>query len=416
MNRVILERRDNMYVTCNDLLTLDSFSNCKVLTGDTGLNRIISWPYMARVLLDENLFHGGEFIIIAESYVKYDEETLLSFLDICHSQYISGLLIFIDYESDGLNSVPASVIAKGIEKNIPIFELPWNIRSIDVLKEISVLILKNSQKNDALLHCMKHIIFYDNAINSDRFKQLINLGYSDNPYHLIRIQLFHFDKYCDEKNIESELKRHEQMIFLWHLISHTLNEYFPNSLILTHAEILVCILDKTKYPDISLISENLSIFYSNVLNLLSTLDVRVCLSKSYNSIYHINAAFHDTTHIMELSNLEEFQGLPIIYDKVGVYKILLASKKSNLKMIYDSVMNPLIDFDSKNDSNLIETLSIYLHSNNSLEETSKQLFMHSNTIRYRLKKIESLTDMSLKSTDDLAMFCYCIHIKNFLRL
>ena len=148
-----------MYVTCGDLFKLRSFSNCKVLTGETGLERVISWPYLAKTVLDENMFDGGEFVLLAETYVPYSEGDLLNFLDICTRRGVAGILFFIDAASDRLKEVPLSVIRKAVEYGIPVFQLPWDVRSISVMKDISLLIFKNEHRKDALLSVLQDIIF-----------------------------------------------------------------------------------------------------------------------------------------------------------------------------------------------------------------------------------------------------------------
>jgi DNA-binding PucR family transcriptional regulator len=43
---------------------------------------------------------------------------------------------------------------------------------------------------------------------------------------------------------------------------------------------------------------------------------------------------------------------------------------------------------------LIETLTVYLESGGSIEATGRALFVHPNTVRYRLKQVAELTGFS----------------------
>lgn len=58
-------------------------------------------------------------------------------------------------------------------------------------------------------------------------------------------------------------------------------------------------------------------------------------------------------------------------------------------------LEPLIQYDQKNDSNLILTLTAYLENQQNLAATSRQLFIHRNTLLYRVERIESLLGYSL---------------------
>lgn len=50
---------------------------------------------------------------------------------------------------------------------------------------------------------------------------------------------------------------------------------------------------------------------------------------------------------------------------------------------------------------LIETFDRYIKNNLSIVETAKDMYVHVNTLKYRLKRIEELTDCSLKNVDDI---------------
>jgi len=54
------------------------------------------------------------------------------------------------------------------------------------------------------------------------------------------------------------------------------------------------------------------------------------------------------------------------------------------------------------DSELLDTLDIYFNDNGSLQEIADKLFIHKNTLKYRLTKIESLLSMQLSNRAHLA--------------
>ncbi|XMB85520.1 sugar diacid recognition domain-containing protein [Mycoplasmatota bacterium WC44] len=50
---------------------------------------------------------------------------------------------------------------------------------------------------------------------------------------------------------------------------------------------------------------------------------------------------------------------------------------------------------------MIDTFNMYVKNNLSIVDTAKELFVHVNTLKYRIKRIEELTSCSLKNIDDL---------------
>lgn len=60
------------------------------------------------------------------------------------------------------------------------------------------------------------------------------------------------------------------------------------------------------------------------------------------------------------------------------------------RQLVTSVYQPLVEAGS----GLLETLTAYLDSSGSIEATSRRLFVHANTVRYRLRRIADVTGMS----------------------
>ncbi|MBO0842328.1 MAG: helix-turn-helix domain-containing protein, partial [Nocardioides sp.] len=60
------------------------------------------------------------------------------------------------------------------------------------------------------------------------------------------------------------------------------------------------------------------------------------------------------------------------------------------RYLVDRLHRPLVDARST----LIETLAAYFASGGSLEATGRALFVHTNTVRYRLRQVTELTGFS----------------------
>jgi purine catabolism regulator len=84
--------------------------------------------------------------------------------------------------------------------------------------------------------------------------------------------------------------------------------------------------------------------------------------------------------------------------------LLLASEALPLTELGRSVLAPLLDFDEQVGGDLVATLRTYLEEDASVARVAGRLFVHRNTVRYRLDQIERLTGRSLASTQDRVQF------------
>ena len=55
----------------------------------------------------------------------------------------------------------------------------------------------------------------------------------------------------------------------------------------------------------------------------------------------------------------------------------------------------MIKYDNKNNSNLLETYVTYIESGNDSNITCDKLFIHRNTLLYRLRKVQSFTNKDI---------------------
>ncbi|HKT01783.1 MAG TPA: helix-turn-helix domain-containing protein, partial [Rugosimonospora sp.] len=90
--------------------------------------------------------------------------------------------------------------------------------------------------------------------------------------------------------------------------------------------------------------------------------------------------------------------------------LLLASDSLPLAELGRAVLAPLLDFDAQGGgAALVDTLRAYLEEDASVVRVARRLFVHRNTVRYRLEQIERLTGRSLASTQDRVQFWLALH-------
>lgn len=93
--------------------------------------------------------------------------------------------------------------------------------------------------------------------------------------------------------------------------------------------------------------------------------------------------------------------------------LLTMSSRTDLTTIAEDYLEPLLGSRQDGTENhLLETLKIYLETGSSGIKTSEQLFIHRNTLRYRLAQIEALMGVSLESTEDLVNMWLALQMRS----
>ncbi len=85
------------------------------------------------------------------------------------------------------------------------------------------------------------------------------------------------------------------------------------------------------------------------------------------------------------------QTTSFFYDDLHLYHLIYKLQMQvNLQEVIQDYLQPVIDYDKKHNSKLLETLQVYLQTNGSKQQTANQLFIVRQTLYHRLKKLESL--------------------------
>lgn len=132
--------------------------------------------------------------------------------------------------------------------------------------------------------------------------------------------------------------------------------------------------------------------------LLKTKDQKALLGNSriygvgreYDQIGQLSKSYLEAKEVAALNHLTIKEKM-ITYEDIGVYRLLLPLKKSGeLSTYVKDYLGPILDYDSKTDSDLYETLKVYLACGGSKKEAAEQLYIVRQTLYHRLEKIEQL--------------------------
>lgn len=74
------------------------------------------------------------------------------------------------------------------------------------------------------------------------------------------------------------------------------------------------------------------------------------------------------------------------------------ARSGELKAFRDLIA-PLEDYDREHNSDLIRTLTVFFAMNANASEAAERLFLHRNSMAYRLDRIQQITALDLKSPE-----------------
>lgn len=104
----------------------------------------------------------------------------------------------------------------------------------------------------------------------------------------------------------------------------------------------------------------------------------------------------------------------ILFQNIGVERFLfLIKEESSMQEAARGLLKPLLEFDECNHAELTKTLDVYLKNFFSLKKSAEELFVHRNTVSYRLEKIQDLyPGISFENQNHYLLFTIALRLIN----
>lgn len=132
---------------------------------------------------------------------------------------------------------------------------------------------------------------------------------------------------------------------------------------------------------------------SSVLSQYKKQIVFAGISNIYSSILQLNKGYAEALEVITAAKFIGTSKQPTYeYRKLGIFRYLeTISKHQNETNYINENILILLKKDFESQTNLLKTLEVYLVNNCRLKPTAEQLFIHINTLKYRVKQIVDLT-------------------------
>ena len=131
-----------------------------------------------------------------------------------------------------------------------------------------------------------------------------------------------------------------------------------------------------------------------------------------NNIKDLAASFKEAQIAMEVGKVFDTERQVISYDHLGIARLIYQLPTTLCEAFLREVFKQE-SIDSL-DAETLFTIQRFFENNLNVSETSRGLFVHRNTLVYRLEKIRKLTGLDLRNFDDAIVFKVALMVKKYL--
>jgi hypothetical protein len=124
-------------------------------------------------------------------------------------------------------------------------------------------------------------------------------------------------------------------------------------------------------------------------------------------------ALHEASSARRLAALRGTTAVSVVTsDEVASHELLLATvPPSVLRSFRARLLGPLLAYDDRHRAELLPTLREFLACSGSWNACAAKMYVHVNTVRYRIRRIEELTGRDLSSLNDQVDFFLALQIR-----
>lgn len=120
-------------------------------------------------------------------------------------------------------------------------------------------------------------------------------------------------------------------------------------------------------------------------------------SPKITDLFYLSEVYKDEIKIFNLiKNSINYYQLFEISDFTSILPLVTLKREELINFVDDTIYQ-VFHYDQLNKTNLLDTIYIYLLTERSLAETAKRLYLHKNTITYRLEKVKELFNLDFNS-------------------
>lgn len=150
----------------------------------------------------------------------------------------------------------------------------------------------------------------------------------------------------------------------------------------------------------------------DTINAESLAKVRIGIGMVAESLKDAAKSYREASLALTVGNIFESDTYVMRYDKLGLGRLIYQLPQTLCHMFLDEVF-PKGAYESL-DSETLLTIQKFFENNLNGSETSRQLFVHRNTLVYRLDKVQKITGLDLRSFDDAVLFKLASMVRRYL--
>lgn len=150
-----------------------------------------------------------------------------------------------------------------------------------------------------------------------------------------------------------------------------------------------------------------------MMNAEAMLNVKVAYGTVVQELKDVSKSYKEAKMALDVGKIFYAEKSVVAYGALGIGRLIYQLPVNLCKIFIDEIFGDvaLLDLDEET----LTTINKFFENNLNVSETSRQLFVHRNTLVYRIEKLQKSTGLDLRNFDDALTFKIALMVVNYMK-
>lgn len=151
----------------------------------------------------------------------------------------------------------------------------------------------------------------------------------------------------------------------------------------------------------------------DMMSMEALMNVKVAYGTIVNELKEVSKSYKEAKMALDVGKIFYAEKKVTAYDKLGIGRLIYQLPVNLCRIFIDEIFgsNVLDELDDE----ILSTINKFFENNLNVSEASRQLFVHRNTLVYRIEKLAKSTGLDIRIFDDALTFKIALMVVNYMK-
>lgn len=165
----------------------------------------------------------------------------------------------------------------------------------------------------------------------------------------------------------------------------------------------------TSYEDLTMIAETIVA----MMNAEAMLNVKVAFGTIVPELKDVSKSYKEAKMALDVGKIFYAERNVVAYSTLGIGRLIYQLPINLCRIFIEEIFGDNVPMDL--DEETLTTINKFFDNSLNVSETSRQLFVHRNTLVYRIEKLQKSTGLDLRNFDDALTFKIALMVVNYMK-